>query len=793
VPGSPVIRRVARVAAACLALTSGRAAAQELPPAPNLVPNAGFEAVAGDAPVGWQRARFGGRGDLGVAGGRTGSGVQITSRTGADVAWSCTVPVAPRSRYRLSGWIKTEDVAPARGGKGALFNVHDLQPVQTPAVVGTQDWTRVEVEFDTGWQDSVSINCLFGGWGLATGTAAYDDVELVLVKASELPPPAIGIDLTKVGAPISKYVYGQFIEHLGRCIYGGIWAEVVEDRKFYWPVGSEHSPWRTVGPAAAVAMAGEEAFVGRHSVVVTLPGGGSAAGIEQSLHLRRDVAHAGHVWLAGDPESLPITIRLGGGGEDEGAIVVREMQPGWARYPLHFAGPMAGDPVPVSITSSGKGRFRVGAVSLMPADNVRGFRADTLALLRELDAPVYRWPGGNFVSGYDWRDGVGDRDRRPPRKNPAWQGIEPNDVGVDEFMALCTLLSTEAYIAVNTGLGDVGGAVAELQYVNGSPDSEWGARRVANGHAEPYGVRFWGIGNEMYGDWQLGHVPLAEYVARHRAFVDAMRRADPSIQVIGVGAVGQWSETMLRECADRLDFLSEHVYWQERAGLLAHVQQAPDSLRRIAQAHRRYRAELPSLQGRDIRIVQDEWNYWYGPHVFGELGTRYFVKDALGVAAALHEFARHSDLFFMANYAQTVNVIGAIKTTPQAAWLETTGLVLKLYRKEFGTLPVATTCSPMLDAMAALSADRKTVTLGVVNATTQALEVPLTVEGGRLAPNYTWHRIAGEPVAYNDADAANVKIGRYGRLTADFPDDATPERVRVEPSSVTLFTFAVVR
>ncbi len=122
----------------------------------------------------------------------------------------------------------------------------------------------------------------------------------------------------------------------------------------------------------------------------------------------------------------------------------------------------------------------------MPADNVQGFRPDTLALLRELNAPVYRWPGGNFVSGYNWRDGIGDRDKRPPRKNPAWKGVEHNDVGIHEFMALCALLETEPYIAVNSGLGDVASAADEVEYVNGAAATPMGKLRAANGHAEPY-------------------------------------------------------------------------------------------------------------------------------------------------------------------------------------------------------------------------------------------------------------------------------------------------------------------
>ena len=126
-------------------------------------------------------------------------------------------------------------------------------------------------------------------------------------------------------------------------------------------------------------------------------------------------------------------------------------------------------------------------VSLMPADNVEGFRPDTLALLRELNAPVYRWPGGNFVSGYDWRDGIGDRDRRPPRKNPAWKGVEHNDVGIHEFMALCRLISTEPYIAVNSGLGDAASAAAEVEYANGAADNAHG--RAAGAERQPGAVQ----------------------------------------------------------------------------------------------------------------------------------------------------------------------------------------------------------------------------------------------------------------------------------------------------------------
>ena len=277
----------------------------------------------------------------------------------------------------------------------------------------------------------------------------------------------------------------------------------------------------------------------------------------------------------------------------------------------------------------------------MPGNNIEGFRPDTLKLMKELNSPVYRWPGGNFVSDYNWRDGVGDRDRRPPRKNPAWTGIEHNDVGIHEYMVLCELLDTEPFIAVNTGLGTVEETAMEVEYCNGSTTTAMGKWRAENGHPEPYGVKWWAAGNEMYGDWQLGHMPLEDYVKKHNRCAEAMRAADPSIQLIAVGAVGKWSENMLTHCADHMDQISEHIYVKEKPGLAEHAAQLRDEIKRVADAHRGYREKLPNLADKNIRIALDEWNYWYGHYIYGELGVRYHLQDALGVAAGLHEYFRN--------------------------------------------------------------------------------------------------------------------------------------------------------
>lgn len=767
--------------------------------AQNPVPNPSFEQAEGRRPRGWRTETWGGAGTFSHASvGRTGSrSAELASERGADISWTANVPVEPYARYRLSGWIKTENVQPVNGGRGALFNLHNLRGVATPAVTDTKDWTRVETEFDSGDLTAVQLNCLLGGWGQATGRAWFDDVSLEKLAQREPPAPRITIDAGQVGAPLSSNVYSQFIEHLGRCIYGGIWAEMLEDRKFYHPITAKYapytalkntaypvvgaSPWQIVGDAAGVTMSTNQPFVGRHTPRIR-----AGSGIRQlDLGVAAGRTYTGYVWLRADPGgAAPTGVKLSWGDEQGGrdSLTLEVAEGDYRRYPFEFTATQTTDKAWVELLAE-RGTVLVGTASLMPADNVEGLRADTLALLKDLAAPIYRWPGGNFVSGYDWRDGIGERDRRPPRTNLAWTGVEHNDFGMHEFVRFCELVGAEPWITVNTGFGDAYSAAAQLEYCNGSTDTFWGARRATNGAAGPFGVKYWGIGNEMWGPWQLGYMSLEHYILKQNWVVDKMREVDPAIFCISSGNAGSWSTGLLKSCADHMDAIAEHFYCQERPGLMAHIRQIPDNIRAKADFHRKARAELPNLQGKDIRIAMTEWNYWYGPHVFGELGTRYFLKDALGIAAGVHEYARQSDLIHSAFYAQTVNVIGAIKVSRRNAAFETTGLVLKLYRHHFGELPVTTKTEGLIDAQAAWSKDRKTLTLGVVNATLNEQRIPLALQGAKLkGPGKRWQIAGNDPQAFNDPDQPPRVVIEEQAATAD-------DALTVAPCSATVFAF----
>ena len=188
-----------------------------------------------------------------------------------------------------------------------------------------------------------------------------------------------------------------------------------------------------------------------------------------------------------------------------------------------------------------------------------------------MNAPIYRWPGGNFVSGYEWRDGIGDRDRRPPRRNPALTGVEHNYFGTDEFIAFCREINTEPAIAVNTGFGDPHSAAELVAYCNDASKSHAAEMRKQNGNVKPFEVKYWCVGNEMFGTWQLGYMQLHHYTEKHNRTARAMWEVDDSLTLIGVGAIGGinadhdpqaakanrgWSRGMLESSSNYMSWIS---------------------------------------------------------------------------------------------------------------------------------------------------------------------------------------------------------------------------------------------
>ena len=222
----------------------------------------------------------------------------------------------------------------------------------------------------------------------------------------------------------------------------------------------------------------------------------------------------------------------------------------------------ADKPYRFAITADGPGQLVIARCLLRPADHVGGADPDVVRLLKESRLPILRWPGGNFASGYHWEDGVGPPERRPTRPNYAWGGVEPNLFGTDEFVAFCRAVGCEPMICLNAGDGTPEEAARWVQYCNGPADTPMGARRVANGHPEPYNVRHWEIGNELWGRWQVHWTTATGYVDRYRQFVQAVQTADPTIKLYACGAPVMWgkawNDTLIAGAAPILKITTDH-------------------------------------------------------------------------------------------------------------------------------------------------------------------------------------------------------------------------------------------
>jgi alpha-N-arabinofuranosidase len=317
--------------------------------------------------------------------------------------------------------------------------------------------------------------------------------------------------------------------------------------------------------------------------------------------------------------------------------------------------------------------------------DARGFRRDVLEAVRPLRVPILRWPGGNFVSGYHWLDGVGPVDARPRRAELAWYAEESNRFGTNEFIEYCRALGTEPYICVNMGSGSMDEAQAWVEYCNGTGSTAWVNLRRRHGYPEPHRVRYWGLGNEMYGSWQIGNLGAEDYVKKARQFALVMKRTDPSIQLVGCGHNGwsDWDRMVIDGLAPFIDYYSIHLYTgtADHYATVFQSHQAERAIRICAALIERAR-HVQRLT-HPIHIAFDEWNVWYRTRSHEDrvagIEEQYTLTDALAVATYLHAFIRHCRVVRIANLAQLVNAIAPIFTSPQGLFLQTIYHPLRLY------------------------------------------------------------------------------------------------------------------
>ena len=437
--------------------------------------------------------------------------------------------------------------------------------------------------------------------------------------------------------------------------------------------------------------------------------------------------------------------------------------------------------------------------------DAEGCRTDVLAALRRLNMTAMRYPGGNFVSGYHWQDGVGPRAGRPTVRELAWQSLEPNQFGTDEYLRLCRNLGWTPMLTVNLGTGTPEEARDWVEYCNCPPGTRYADLRAAHGSREPHAVKLWCLGNEMDGPWQLGHVPADQYAIRARQAAKMMKDADSTIELVACGSCGvglptymEWDREVLTGLGGLADYLSLHRYVGNPDG------DTPDYLAVTAAIDRQIEemdaacrfAQARARSRKRAFLCFDEWNVWYkdrqtdgagkfAPHLIEEV---YNLEDALVVAGFLHSFVRHADVVKIANLAQIVNVIAPIQTRGDELLIQSifhpfemfskrrTGVALQLAVDGPGYVGASNGRVPFVDASAIL--DGSTLQLFLTNrSVAAAADVTLAPADVSIAACRSAEGLTGP-----DAKAANsfergdlVKPGpfevrvRAGRASCQLP------------------------
>jgi alpha-N-arabinofuranosidase len=428
-----------------------------------------------------------------------------------------------------------------------------------------------------------------------------------------------------------------------------------------------------------------------------------------------------------------------------------------------------------------------------PLSDAEGFRKDVITAVKEMNVPFLRWPGGNFSSNYNWRDGIGPRDARPPRLEMAWGTVENNRFGTHEFLDYVKQVGAEPYICLNLGTGSWTEAQQWVEYVNGKEDTEIVRERRKNGRAEPWGVKYWGLGNEMDGYWQMGHRSAEDYGKYALEAAKLVKLTDPTTSLIMAGASNfrpgsdwiAWNRTVLEYLKDYADYISLHLYvgnpnndyadfvaspieMDQKIEILAGLISAAMSTRKD------YRTGLPQTDGKQLYIAFDEWNVWYRARGDSQKGRRileehYNLEDMLVVAGFLNSLINHADVVKIANLAQLVNVIAPIFTNETGLYLQTIYYPLQLFANHVKGNSLEVLASgptyksarfpvvPYVDSSASL--DGNALVVNIVNRhQSEAMDVTVSLEDRRFAGPATVDEVNGPDIkAMNDFGSSPVR------------------------------------
>ncbi len=425
-----------------------------------------------------------------------------------------------------------------------------------------------------------------------------------------------------------------------------------------------------------------------------------------------------------------------------------------------------------------------------PTADKNGMRGDVAQLVRDLQIPYVRYPGGNFVSAYNWEDGIGPREERPVRLDLAWHTSDSNAVGVHEFIDWCDTVGTKPMLAINLGSRGLDDARKFVEYVNGPTGSYWGDLRKKNGRADPFDVKLWCLGNEMDGPWQVGHKTADEYGRLANETAKALRAFDKSLELVVCGSsysdmptYPDWERIVLEHTYESVDHISLHMYFNNRANhtpnYLAMNAKLDRYIGTVASTINYVKAKKRSKK--DVFISFDEWNVWYHsnqadraildgnkgwPHAPRLLEDAYNFEDVLQVGCIINTFIRRSDVVRIACIAQLVNVIAPIMTEPGGpAWKQTIyypyyfasifgrGTALNLAVDSPGYDAEIADNVPYLDISGVHDEEAKTLTFFAVNrGDKDALELSINLQGFAGTARVIDHQV----IVHSDLKIANT-------------------------------------
>jgi alpha-L-arabinofuranosidase len=623
----------------------------------------------------------------------------------------------------------------------------------------------------------------------------------------------VAIDAATVENRISPRLYGQFAEFMFENIKFGLHAEILRDRgfeesanaiglprnwernpdnrgddaiRFRWDDSVAYPPSRPLGPHQV-----------EHSLRIDVAvKDGQRRGIHQGgVPVRAGIEYRGYLWLrtwdfAGNVTAALEQDRTGGEVYASSEMDRIAADGAWKQYRFNLR-PKASDPLGrLAILLDGRGRVWIDQVSLVPGDAVDDVRADVFERVRALRPAFVRWPGGNVAQDYHWIWGVGPRDERPEWINLSWWNErEPSDFGTAEFIRFCRNLGAEPHLVVNVeGRGATPEeAAAWVEYANGDTTTKYGALRAKHGSPEPFGVKTWEIGNEIWGDWVRGHSDADTYARNYLQYRKAMLAVDPSLRFIAVGDNAMaWNRTVLARAGAEIDYLAIHHYY----GLRDIEREYPNLMARPLVYERFYgevtRAITELVPGRTIPLIINEWNTAL------PVPRQHSMEPALYGARLMNVFERSGNVVEMTAVSDLVNGWsgGIIQASRHDVFVTPIYLIIRLYNERLGRDRLAVrvaspsfdsslegTGVPVLDVVASRSADGRQLFVKAINTSRHAaMKTDVSVTGAAVDASGTMQTVTGDSLeasnSFRTPQAVTVRTKPFrsaSRFTVDLP------------------------